>query len=239
MKSKTKIKGFSLIEMAMVLVIFSLLLGGLLLPLSAQVEQKNYAETKKMLEASKEALMGYALSNKHLPCPDKTSGAVNGINDRPNDGVEDFDTITGFCIIQEGNLPWSTLSLDSKDSWNQRLIYRVSSIFSVRAPLTTFGLTANGSLRVCNEAACIAPRLTDSAVAVILSKGKNQGVCSTLPSLPACADERENDDVDNDFVSHELRVSSTINPNIEYDDVVVWVSSNILVNRMVAAGQLP
>ena len=240
MRDKTnQLKGFTLIEMAVVLVILALLLGGLLLPLSAQLDQKNYTDAKRQLESSMEAVMGYSLSNKHLPCPDKTAGANNGPNDNPNDGIEDFDVVAGTCITQEGNLPWATLSMKDADSWNQRFIYRASAAFTVRAPIGTFGLTTNGVLRVCNEAACNVPRLTDTAVAVIVSRGKNLGVCTTLPSPPACADERENDDVDNDFVSHELRASSVASPNAEYDDVVVWLSSNILVNRMVSAGQLP
>ncbi|MDD2933952.1 MAG: type II secretion system protein [Methylotenera sp.] len=231
-----KFSGFTLVEMAVVLVIMALLLGGLLSPLTAQIDQKNYTEVKRALESAKEALMGYGLSNKHLPCPDKTAGANNGINDRPNDGVEDFSA-AGNCITQEGNLPWATLSLAERDPWEQRFIYRVTAAYSQRAPLFTFGLATNGNLRVCNAALCAVPRLTDVAVAVIVSKGKNAGSCSTAPSPPACADERANDDGNNDFVSHTPTVTGSANG--EYDDVVVWLSSNILINRMVTAGQLP
>ena len=108
--------------------------------------------------------------------------------------------------------------------------------------MNTFGLGTPGNLRVCIQATCnpASTRLTTSAAAVVVSRGKNRGICSTLPSLPACVDERENDDaVDGDFVSHEPTVSTTLNPNAEYDDIVVWLSSNVLINRMVAAGQLP
>ena len=49
--------GFSLIEMAFVLVIVTLLLGGLLVPFSTQVEQKRIAETQKAMEEIKEALL--------------------------------------------------------------------------------------------------------------------------------------------------------------------------------------
>jgi prepilin-type N-terminal cleavage/methylation domain-containing protein len=226
--------GFTLVEMAVVLIIVSLLLGGLLSPLTAQIDQKNYTEVKIDLENAKEALMGYALSNKHLPCPDKAAGANNGVNDNPDDGVEDFDA-AGDCITQEGNLPWATLGLIDRDPWESRFLYRVTTVFSQQVPL--FTLATNGNLSVCNEAACNVPRLTDSAVAVIVSKGKNAGNCSTAPSPPACADERENDDIDNNFVSHPPTVTTSANG--EYDDVVVWLSKNILVNRMVAAGQLP
>ena len=230
MKIKFKhIKGFTLVEVAIVLVIVGLMISAFLTPLTAQIDQKNYSETRGLLADSKEALMGYALANKHLPCPDTN-----------NDGLEDFNVVTGNCTAYDGNLPWATFSLPATDAWQQPLIYHAAVFYAQRAPLNTFGLGTSGNLRVCNQAACSAPRLTDFAVAVIISRGKNRGICSTLPSLPGCVDERENDDaVDGDFVSHEQTVSTTLSPNAEYDDIVVWLSSNVLINRMVAAGQLP
>ena len=67
MRDKTnQLKGFTLIEMAVVLVILALLLGGLLLPLSAQLDQKNYTDAKRQLESSMEAVMGYSLSLIHI-----------------------------------------------------------------------------------------------------------------------------------------------------------------------------
>lgn len=237
-----KVKGFTLVEMAIVLIILGFILGGLLISLTAQTDLKDYSQARKQLEDSKEALMGYAVTNLHLPCPDKTSGADNGDDDRPNDGREDFNTLTGTCTAPlQGNLPWATLGLLNRDPWEQTLIYRVSAAYSQRQTplLVSFGLTTPGNLRVCNQAACAVPRLTDVSTAVVISRGKNRGTCSTLPSLPACEDERANDNNDNDFVSHEPRARTVANPNGEYDDVMVWLSSNVLINRMVAAGQLP
>jgi prepilin-type N-terminal cleavage/methylation domain-containing protein len=234
-----KFYGFTLVEMAIVLVIIGFILGGLLVSLTAQTDLRDYTETRKLLENSKEALIGYTLTNRHLPCPDKTAGANNGINDNPNDGREDFDAAGNCTAPFQGNLPWSTLGLPDRDAWQQIFIYRATKLFTDRAPLNAFNLTTAGNLRICNEAACSSPTLTSNAIAVVVSRGKNRGVCSTLPSLPACADERANDDNNNDFVSHEPRARTLANPNGEYDDVVVWLSSSILMNRMVAAGQLP
>ena len=52
--------GFTLVEMAIVLMIVGLLLGGLLVPLSAQMEQRNVTETRKQLDEIQQALIGYA-----------------------------------------------------------------------------------------------------------------------------------------------------------------------------------
>ena len=238
-KFNFKTAGFTLVEMAIVLVIVGLLVAAFLSPLSTQINQKNYGDTRNLLDDSKDALLGYAVVNRHLPCPDKTAGASNGVNDSPNDGIEDFNVVTGFCIVPEGNFPWATLSMPSTDSWNLPFIYRVAATYSNRSPQSTFSLPSPaGNIRICNEQACNLPRLTDTAVAVIVSRGKNRGVCSTLPSPPACIDETENiDGIDNDFVSHPQTVSGS--PNGEFDDIVVWISSGILFNRMVSAGQLP
>ncbi len=61
--------GFSLIELAIVLFIVSLLIGGLLMPLSAQNEIRGRQETDKALANIREALIGFAVVNGRLPCP--------------------------------------------------------------------------------------------------------------------------------------------------------------------------
>ena len=217
--------GFTLIEMAIVLLIVTLLLGGLLMPLSAHVEQRNIGETQKTMDEMKEALLGYALASNHLPCPD---------ND--NDGFEDFNATTGQCTVPEGNFPWATLGMGDADVWGQRYIYRVTTDFSNRAPATLPSLSTAGSLHICATVDCNAPRLTDDAIAVIVSRGKNQGNCAT-PSPPGCADERENNDNDATFVSRVITAPGA--PADEFDDLVTWLSPYLLFNRMVAAGRLP
>ena len=56
-------RGFTLIELAIVLVVITILIGGLAVPLSAQIQARRIAETKRSLEAAREAIIGYALSH--------------------------------------------------------------------------------------------------------------------------------------------------------------------------------
>lgn len=253
MKSR---QGFSLIEMAFVLVIVTLLLGGLLVPFTTQVEQKRIAETQKALDEAKEALIGYALTHGYLPCPDKTTpGTVPGSAGPPivppsipNDGQEDFDAV-GQCRDYVGNFPWATLGVGAVDAWGNRLRYQVSPAFAIHTA-TYLTLSSAGSLRVCQDAAC-ATVIASNIPAVILSFGKNgygainanrlPGDVTTIPCPAAGCSTDEQMNMHN-FPSQTF-VSRVITPTGvaagEFDDLVTWLSPNVLFNRMVAAGKLP
>lgn len=244
--------GFSLLEMAFVLIIVTLLLGGLLVPFATQVEQKRIVETQKAMEEIKEALIGYALSRSstatptqpYLPCPDAFAGAtISGIN-LANDGQEDRNTTTGACDQTEGNLPWVTLGIGQADPWGAPFFYRVTPDFANST--TGFGLTTLEDIVVCSSSAApgcpAANRLADTLPVVVLSFGKN-GQSFACPS-PGRGDECENRDADANFVSRVITKPSSPcgnpgQPLCEFDDLVTWLSPNVLFNRMVAAGRLP
>jgi prepilin-type N-terminal cleavage/methylation domain-containing protein len=62
-------RGFTLVELAVVVLVVGLLIGSLLVPLSTQVDQRNAAETQRRLEDAREALIGFAVANGRFPCP--------------------------------------------------------------------------------------------------------------------------------------------------------------------------
>ena len=210
-----KVSGFSLVEMAVVLAIVALLLGGLLPTISGQIEQQRRNETRKYMDEVRDALLGYAIANKHLPCPDKT-----------DDGIAEATCTT--AAQQVGTLPYNDLGVNNKDAYGKVLGYAVTIAFANSA--VPFTLTSAGTLHVCTAAAtpttnpCTA-NLTSNAVAVIVSHGANWATESS-------PDETENTDGDTDFVSHDFVQNG-------FDDLVVWLSPNTLFNRMVTAGQLP
>jgi type II secretory pathway pseudopilin PulG len=232
--------GFSLVEAAVAVFVITLLLGSILVPLSTQVEQRKIAETQRTLGELKESLYGFAMANGHLPCPDKTGSAGAGT---ANDGLEDVNA--GLCVANEGNLPWATLGTGSADAWGNRFRYSVSAGFSRRAPATpVFGFSTTSTIEVCTTQACTTrlTNATDGPPAVLLSHGPNgRGAFNSLTNAanPAAssADETENTDADTRFVSRPMGgVGST---GGEFDDLTVWLSRSVLLNRMVASGRLP
>ncbi|MDR0578457.1 MAG: type II secretion system GspH family protein, partial [Candidatus Accumulibacter sp.] len=156
--------GFTLVELTIVLVIVGLLIGGLLVPLSAQRELQDSRETRKQLSDISEALLGYAAShraaddgNPHLPCPD-TDG--DGFENRAGDA----------CAAPEGRLPWADLGVGREDAWGNRFRYRVAPAYSDKRIGFTFDSTA--PLRVCENPACTTV-IANGLPAVIVSHGKN------------------------------------------------------------------
>ena len=82
-------KGFSLIEIAVVLIIAGLALGAGLAALGPQIQIRRYSETDKQLQEASELIMAFAMVNRRLPCP--ATAASNG--------RESFCTAaTGVCV---------------------------------------------------------------------------------------------------------------------------------------------
>lgn len=249
-------KGFSLVEMAMVLAIVALLLGGLLPTLSAQRESQRINETRKQLEEIQQALIGFAIANGRLPCPASSSN-----------GEESFaaggDASNGLCsIFFNGFVPAVTLGISPVndqgyvlDGWNNGIRYAVANntINGVANAFTridgmknaTMASIANANLLyVCVSATGITAsdcgpssnKLTEKAPALIYSTGKNGGYGGS--GIDELANPNPNSsNNDRVFVSHIPTPSTATNG--EFDDIVIWLSPNILLNRMVTAGKLP
>jgi prepilin-type N-terminal cleavage/methylation domain-containing protein len=105
-------KGFTLVEMAIVLVIVGLLISAFLVPLSAQRDLNDYGKVRADLEQIKEALYGYAIINGRLPCP----------TSQTNPAAADYGEAAASCAapVTEGYLPWKTLGVREIDSWGTR-----------------------------------------------------------------------------------------------------------------------
>ena len=219
-------RGFTLIEMAVAVVVIALLLGSILVPLTTQVEQRRISDTRKALEEIREALIGFAIINGRLPCPDTDSDpAAAGY------GLEEASCAA--APVAEGYLPWKTLGVTEMDAWGIKRTsaasprigdwrYRVDRNFAVAFSLTTgFGADA---LTVQNSAGAALTSSTERPIAIIFSAGPN----TTADGKNAVTE-----------FEASLGVYQADVPSPTFDDILIWMSRLILFNRMVAAGKLP
>jgi prepilin-type N-terminal cleavage/methylation domain-containing protein len=251
--SRNHDRGFTLVELAVVLIIVTLLTSGLMISLSAQRESIATTETQRLLRDAQDALLGFAAANGRLPCP--ASPATTGV-ESPLGGGNCNNPWDGF-------LPGVTLGLtptDEKgyalDAWGNPIRYAITTYSHASFCPNSCFTTSNGvknvwngstgslalapDLQICNtsagitgagaSAACATgTELSKTAVAVIFSRGKNGG------TTPTSSDEQSNGNADRVFVMHTPSPAGTN----EFDDLVSWISPNILYNRLITAGKLP
>jgi prepilin-type N-terminal cleavage/methylation domain-containing protein len=178
----TRAAGFTIVELAVTLVIVAVLSVGVLVPFVAQVAQRKISDTERILEQAKETLMGFAAATGRLPCPALAD----------SDGFEKFSTISspagsvsnGTCATFYGFLPAATLGftpIDQQgyaiDGWgttHNRIRYAVSNqtVNGVTNPFTK----TNG-MRDATSAQLVAATLL-----VVCNAGTG-----AVPATPACA----------------------------------------------------
>lgn len=153
------LKGFTLIEMAVVFTIVAFLVGGLLIPLTTQIDVTKIQSTEKTLAQVKEALINYAVANNRLPCPASDE----------NTGLE-YPTLCDDTS-NEGFLPWANLGIGRYDAWGQTFQYHVDSAYTQNI------VDPNRNILVeteSNLAVRYSPSQTiEDVVAIIISYGKN------------------------------------------------------------------
>lgn len=222
-------RGFTLVELAVALAIVGLLLGMLIVPLNTQVDQQRISDTQKQLNLITEAILGFAVANGRLPCP-ATPGTANTA---AGAGSENKPGTT--CTLSDGVLPWAALGLPETDAWGRRFTYRVTTAMAddpTGGLQASFTLTDNGGMTIKSSAGGVT--IASNIAAVVVSHGKNGlGAYQTtgVQIAGAAGDELENANADANFVSKI--------PDPAFDDLVAWVSPNVLKSRMVAANRLP
>jgi len=239
------LRGFSLIEISLVLIILGLALGAGLQALGPQLEQRRYSQTQQQLQTASDALWGFFAINGRLPCP--ASMASNGQEVFTNPA-------TGQCANPyDGIFPAAALGLSGLgpigapnegqmlDSWNRPIRYAVNQgvsgggqrPYTVQNGIKTLGaanLDSVTNLRICatqagsSGTACAIGQDIVPPAYVLWSTGDN-GLATSG------ADEAANLNGDPVFVSRAR--GST------FDDLFFWLAQPQFVQRLIQAGSLP
>jgi prepilin-type N-terminal cleavage/methylation domain-containing protein len=256
-----KMNGFTLIELSVVLLIISLLMVGLLGPVGTQIEAQERQETIDRMNDIIESLYGFAIINGRLPCPDTSGDGISnptgsatctaatgdgwlpwqtlGLNFQGDTWGNRFKyhvTTPGFTTIDTG-ICAADSELDLCESGNITILTRGDD--------TSTGAVLESKFQY--NAATLVP-------AVIVSHGRNAlgattASGTTMVATTAGTDENENDDADTNanFYSRLFSSGATgcsddaneANVLCQFDDIVMWISPNILMNRMIKAEVLP
>jgi prepilin-type N-terminal cleavage/methylation domain-containing protein len=240
-------RGFTIVEIAVTLVIVGLLLAGSLGPLSTRVEQAQRQKTMELLEEAKEALLGFAAIHGYLPCPTTEKDPNN-----PNYGLA-ATSCPPASLANDAILPWATLGVSPTDAWARPRTqtsdpwasywrYRVDGNFAdpispitLCTPFSTFDalevedpqghlMTASGppGASVCLPTPPTVPG--ERPIAIIYSAAKDA-------DLDGKDEDGQNDTYDSRYTAGDYSAG--------FDDIVIWIGRPLLFNRMIASGQLP
>lgn len=119
------VRGFSLVEMALVLLIVGLLAAVFLPATNTFLDNNRRKETRAKLEALEQAMVRFVMVNRRLPCP--ADGSLPPGN--ANQGLE--LAAGGACTVPaltNGVVPWRSLGVaqgDAMDAWSTMVSYRV------------------------------------------------------------------------------------------------------------------
>lgn len=244
-------RGFTLLELMIALVVVTILASGIALPLAAQVQARRTDEARRLLAEARDALLGFAAAHGRLPCP----ATIDSL------GQEAYapggSAIDGACASFHGGfLPGAALGLAGldaqgfvRDPWasdRNRVRYAVhgAAVNGIANALTRVNgmqmatLAGLGAaphyLFVCSSGAAASgsgcgpasSQLTRRAAFVLVSTGLNGAV-----EPAAGSDEARNLDGDAVFVAREA--------GPDFDDLLDWGAISLVVNRLVVAGRLP
>ncbi len=121
----TREKGFSLVELAMVLLAVGLLAALFLPATNTMMDNNRRKETRVKLEALESAISRFVMTTKRLPCPADGSLA-------PGNANQGLELVSGgvctVAALTSGVVPWRTLAVsqsEALDAWGNLVTYRV------------------------------------------------------------------------------------------------------------------
>lgn len=195
--------GFTLIEIALVMVIIGLLTGGGVSLMRSLTERKARNETVAYLKDVRLALVGYAEKTGRLPWADGDG-----------DGVENAGIAAGF-------LPYWTLQVPPKDAYSRNLRYAVNAQLGSDRPSSCAalhsGLSGTPQLVDADGASASLP-----IASVLVSAGPMDadGDANVFDRLAAGVHQGDNTDGTPNYLRHP--------PTTGFDDLAVYITGNEL-----------
>ncbi len=181
--SRHQLRGFSLLEIAIVLAILGFVLTIGLKSTGAYLSHERRQTTVARLAGIDAAMVNFVALQSRLPCP--ADGIIaSGL---ANAGVEAITPATGACTaMANGVVPWVTLGLpegDALDGWDNRITYRT---ITATLAVPNLGFTSDQALDMthCDPAGGAAAVNLDANPALPL-RLHNRRTCAPTTFAPA------------------------------------------------------
>jgi prepilin-type N-terminal cleavage/methylation domain-containing protein len=235
--------GFTLIEMAIVLVVIGLILSGGLVAVAPVIQNSKNAETNQKLDRIEQALIVHTIRYGCLPCPaaGATASTAAGVGQALDDVVYPSGCADNTCDAQQGVVPWVNLGLsegDITDGFGSRISYAVDADLTgdtdmQRTPPSTY---PGGDLIVQNNAGTELTGGTagNRAAYVLIGHGSNRafgfmasvgGAALTSPYSSSL--EEDNSDGTPAYRQDDLNDNRT--GDVYFDDLVRWRSAPMII----------
>jgi prepilin-type N-terminal cleavage/methylation domain-containing protein len=261
--TRTKESGFSLTELSIVLVIIGLLISGMISGFATFRKNSLIQQAQRDLEIIHDALVGYATSNGRLPCPDRIDSG-DGQQDWDNTNC---DTNFGFLPYRDLGLsgvvtdPWGIQYAYRVEGEFADNVPGTSD--SAACPDADFPAAAGVSFEICAQGGIlvhdmggVAPGdcggsvptcnvIAENIPAIFYSFGADGFDTQSVHELENMIDNASNDpgiviNDPNEEVFVWRQYSDTLGAtDTRFDDQVMWISTYVLINRLIQAQRLP
>lgn len=212
-----KSSGYSLIQMAIALLVFGLLFAGFAQIYTLYTNQQSFLTTQEKVEQAVQKLQIFRQANGYYPCPAPIdaarTGATYGTPSNCSVTTQAIGTcINGICIqsntrniggvatvirVRYGAIPFRALQMDEQDTFDaygSRLSYALTENMGTKANFNEL----NGGIDIVNELGESLVEPASSAAFIVISHGQNRvGAVSALtgaqpiacPTGPAAANQ--------------------------------------------------
>jgi len=254
-------QGFTIIELALVLLIVGVVMVGILAAYKPYIERQFLNQQEKRMDLVQVALADYITDDpndpadpaeKRLPCP----APMNAAPTDPNFGMEQcISGAAGSCsngvclrdgtggqLVMVGAIPTKTLNIASNammDSLKNRMTYAVSKDLTLANSMPN--LTMSGAVEIVEDSGVV----TTTAPFALISHGKNKLGATTHDGVTGAncstSEQGDGENCDDDTVFRSSSTGETNTDGIgDYDDFIRFnfQTSNTVLSGRCPAGQM-
>lgn len=223
-------QGFSLIELAIVIVISAVMFGITITSLNSQYEISSYKVTQTKLDLIKKAMGNYLIKFGRLPCPADPT-AAQGTTAFTNEVASCFTNVAACSSgincgtnVATGAVPTGTLGLGMMggiDAWDNKIIYAIDPRFT---QANSSKCQVQGKLIISDDNGNLL-NANGTATYVLISGGKNRGGVYNDQGLlnvtcKTATKEGENCNADATFIDGSFNDAASATGY--FDDIISW-----------------